>query len=308
MQVGDIVTYSPSGTYNWQKEYCTSRETPTGEDVTIESGAGKDFNITTWRVLSIENGKVELISANQTSGEVYLQGPQGYNNGVTMLNEACNSLYGNTEKNITARNIKIEDIEERMTETALSSAHASPYNEKVSSAYITYKNYPIIYAKEKLSIIDGTEKTDGLEMSEGTALISKTDEGSTDGSLTATTSIQPYNTYWYKDNTFMQTAFKKALDTEEDGTTNINYDLLLPKGASTSYWIASRCVATKSNYAGYSICMVAGGACYSNGLYVSPDEYYAQYDFNGEKALRPIVTLDSSLITKVNGADWVVSE
>ena len=105
-----------------------------------------------------------------------------------------------------------------------------------------------------------------------------------------------------------ETAFKKALDTEEDGTTNINYDLLLPKGASTSYWIASRCVATKSNYAGYSICMVAGGACYSNGLYVSPDEYYAQYDFNGEKALRPIVTLDSSLITKVNGADWVVSE
>lgn len=42
-----------------------------------------------------------------------LQGAQGYNNGVYLLNEACSYLYGNEEKGIKARSINIEDIERK---------------------------------------------------------------------------------------------------------------------------------------------------------------------------------------------------
>ena len=69
------------------------------DDVTLNSASGEAFNLTEWKVLSIENGKVELVPAKPTEGTVYLGQAQGYNNGVKLLNDACSSLYGNTSKN-----------------------------------------------------------------------------------------------------------------------------------------------------------------------------------------------------------------
>lgn len=67
LKVGDKVTYSPSGTYNWQAKYCSTTLT---EDVTLSSVKGESFNLTEWRVLSIENGKVELVPIKPTKGTV----------------------------------------------------------------------------------------------------------------------------------------------------------------------------------------------------------------------------------------------
>ena len=189
LKVGSTVTYSPSGTYNWQAKYCSTEKTEGTDDVTLNSASGEAFNLTEWKVLSIENGKVELVPTQPTEGTVYLGQAQGYNNGVKLLNDACSSLYGNTGNGITARSLNIEDIEKYMLEEKLKEAHlyanAAKYENQVSSAYTSSKYYPVIYAEEKLSVINENKKTTGLGMSEQTNFIEKTDGGALNGILNA---------------------------------------------------------------------------------------------------------------------------
>ena len=256
LKVGSTVTYSPSGTYNWQAKYCSSEKTEGTDDVTLNSANGQSYNITEWKVLSIENGKVELVPTNPTEGTVYLGQAQGYNNGVKLLNDVCSSLYGNTSKGITARSLNIEDIEKYMLEAKVEEAHsytnAAKYGNQVSSAYTSNKYYPVVYAEEKLSVINGNKKTTGLGMSEQTNFIEKNANSATDGRLYASTSIQPYQTYWYKDNAYMQTAFRTA-----EGGVNY-YNLLI--NTSRNYWLASRCVNTSSSYCDFYMRTVGGGS------------------------------------------------
>jgi len=289
LKVGSTVTYSPSGTYNWQAKYCSSEKTEGTDDVTLNSASGQSYNITEWKVLSIENGKVELVPTNPTEGTVYLGQAQGYNNGVKLLNDACSSLYGNTSKGITARSLNIDDIEkymktEKLTDTRLYTNGVTQYGNQVSSAYTSYKNYPVIYAEEKLSVINGNKKTKGLGMSEQTNFIEKNTNNATDGRLYASTSIQPYQTYWYKDNSYMQTAFRTA----EVGANY--YNLLI--NTSRNYWLASRCVNTDSSSCNFNVRSVSSGGV---------GAYYMDYSGNniddGSLALFPIISLSSSLLS-----------
>ena len=289
LKVGSTVTYSPSGTYNWQAKYCSTTLT---DDVTLSSASGESFNLTEWKVLSIENGRVELVPTQPTTGKVYLGQAQGYNNGVKLLNDACSSLYGNVSKGITARSLNIEDIEKYMLEEKLTEVHlyanAAKYGNQVTSEYASNKNYPSIYAQENLSVINGeSKKTDGLEMSEQANLIEKTDNGATDGKITTATSIQPYQTYWSKDNMYMQKAFRTA-----EGGTNY-YDILIPNESSTAYWMASRCVDTGSSNCSFSMCDVGSGSagacrmCTSDGITGS-----------NSLTLFPVVSLNARLLSK----------
>ena len=294
LKVGSEVTYAPSGTYNWQAKYCSSEKTEGTDDVTLNSASGQSYNITEWKVLSIENGKVELVPTNPTEGTVYLGQAQGYNNGVKLLNDACSSLYGNTSKGITARSLNIDDIEKYMSDDKLAEVHQYQYTSgggvkygtQLSSAYTSNKNYPSIYAKENLSVINGNKKTDGLGMSEQSTFLEKTDDGETDGKITTATSIQPYQTYWYKDNSYMQGAFRTA-------TSETNYyDLLIPQGSSTYYWLASRCVNTYSSGCDFGMLSVYSGD-------VDAYNMYGSYDGTNSdsRALFSVVSLNSGLIT-----------
>lgn len=289
LEIGSKVTYTPSGKYNWQGKYCSS-----GQSDTTLNSAEANFKISEWRVLDIENGKVTLVPTAPTTGTVYLGETQGYNNGVKLLNDACNSLYGNTARGITARSLNIDDIEKYMTEEAVKSAHedttdAAKYGEQVTNPYTSCKNYPIIYAKENLSYINnGPEKKDGLGMSEQTEFVEKTENGGTDGKITTATSIKPYQTYWHKDYSFMQTAFKTATN----GTKY--YNLIMPKGLSPTYWLASRCVLTYSLNCNYDMRMVSSGSVSSQLMYSSSGDT----DHNrGSLALFPAVSLSSELIS-----------
>ena len=183
LEVGSTVTYNPSGEYKWQAAYCSSTKTPGTEtelndDVVLKSSKA-DFNLSTWKVLSIDQttGKVELVPNTPTTGTVYLGQAQGYNNGVKLLNDACSQLYGNDAKGIKARSINIEDIEKYMTEEALigeNGAHKFvnvishiKYGEQISNAYTSYKNYPVIYAKEKRAVITPAPVANGtLDLSD----------------------------------------------------------------------------------------------------------------------------------------------
>ena len=108
LQIGDIVSYNPSGTYNWNNEYASSDQTGS---TTLSSASGQSFNINSWKVLSINGTTIEMVPTAETSGKVYLQGAQGYNNCVKLLNDACSSLYSDSSKGITARSINMDDIE-----------------------------------------------------------------------------------------------------------------------------------------------------------------------------------------------------
>ncbi len=291
LKIGEKVTYSPNGTYNWQAKYCSTTQT---DDVTLSSSNGESFNLTEWKVLSIGNGKVELVPTKPTDGVVYLGEAQGYNNGVKLLNDACNSLYGNTSKGITARSLNIDDIEKYMDSAKVTEAHQYQYNSltakygtQLTSPYTSSKNYPTMYAQENLSVINGSEKTDGLGTSEQTTFIEKDDNGSSNGIITTATSIQPYQTYWYKDDTYMKTAFKTA-----EGGVNY-YDLLIPQGSSANYWLASRCIFTGTDDCSFDTSYVVNGGIGAYGMYYSYDRIV-----NGSRALFPVVSLNYSLLSK----------
>ena len=292
LKVGEEVTYSPSGTYNWQAKYCSTTQT---DDVKLSSASGESFNLTKWRVLSIENGKVELVPTKPTEGTVYLGEAQGYNNGVKLLNDACSNLYGNESKGITARSLNIEDIEKYMDEGKLTEVHeyentsgGAKYQTQSSNVYTSNKNYPLIYAKENLSVIDGESvKIDGLSKSQQKSFIEKNDNGVTDGKITNATSIQPYQTYWMKENSYMQTAFR----TIKGGTTSY-YDILVPRGSSSYYWLSSRCIETYSDTCFFGVHNIFGGGVNANSMFDSED----RNNYNSF-ALFPVVSLNASLIS-----------
>ena len=197
LQVGDVINYSPSGTYSWDRNYATSNSTATATD-TLSSSAGKSFNVSKWKVLSIDKstGKIEMVPATVT-----LQGVQGYNNAVKLLNDA--------------------------------------------------------------------------------SLIAKTDEKATNGYLKAA-SIQPYQTYY---NTTDYTTTASLLE----GYSNI----LLPKGSSTIYWVASRCVLLSSSNCIFSVRHVYSGFLGASSL------FYSGAGVNSiSRAVFPVVSLSSQLLEK----------
>ena len=294
LKVGDTINYNPSGTYNWNKEYATSNDTGTQ---TLNSSTGESFNVSQWKVLSIDKNanKIEMVPATIPRGTVTLQGAQGYNNAVKLLNDACSSLYGNSTKGITARSIKEEDFV-KAGGTTWTNAKAAftfknvKYGNQYTSAYTTNKSYPIIYKKEINNVINGTKATSGLSQSEQTSLISKTDESATDGFLKATTSIQPYQTY-YNTTDYATTASLLG------GYSNI----LVPDGSSTYYWVASRCVNPYSSNCSFDVRIVGLG-------YFSA---YRVFDSsagvsNSSRAVFPVVSLSSQLLEKASDGNYNV--
>ena len=162
--------------------------------------------------------------------------------------------------------------------------------------YNTDKFYPIIYAKENLSVINGgSVKTDGLGMSQQTNFIEATDDGATNGVIKNATSIQPFQTSWEKDNSYMQTAFRTA-----EGGTNY-YNLLIPQGSSTIYWLASRCIYTISIGCNFEIRNINDGGV------VCRNMYFSGMGFDSSCALFPIVSLSSSLISKDSSNNFTVN-
>ncbi len=302
LQIGDTVTYTPTGTYNWQAEYYSPSMISGTDDVMLDSSK-EEYKISTWRVLDIdkENKQVTLVPTSPTIGKVLLQYAQGYNNGVKLLNDACSSLYGNSAKGIKAKSINIEDIEKYMTPEALANAHeytnVIKYGQQVAMPYTFNESYPTIYEKENLSVIDEKKNVNGLLISEQIELIGKTDDGAYDGKKTAT-SIQPYQTYWEKDKNFMQTAFKKTVN-------GINYyDLIIPKGLNTTYWIASRAINTYTDYFEFSIRAVYEGNVSARYMYYAHDK---KISFSqGKFSIFPVVSLNYSHIIKDASNGYVV--
>ena len=89
----------------------------------------------------------------------------------------------------------------------------------------------------------------------------------------------------------MSTAFENY--TKQDGSTVNYYNLIMPSGTSTTYWVASRCVDTYSSYCYFLVRKVGSGGVGSNSGYYSGGGTYS----SSSLALFPVVTLSSKLIS-----------
>ena len=347
LKEGAEITYKPEGTFHWDAELASSyandgsttdgiasnvgldastsdydvvdMQLATGDEESFPIGS-ENMNIEKWRVVSLnkETGEAVIVpkastskidmAAGTYSGRVFLQGAQGYNNAVKLLNDACEALYGNQKKGITARSISMEDIEPLLNATALETAknnytpsygnrHTTEYSGYRDSegSYTTNKFFPAIYASEKNSIVNGILNSNGLGLSKQNSYITRTGSvkvGS--NTYTATngfvepTSIRPEQTEYYMD----YNTFKTALGD--------NAEIYLPNNDGTYYWVASRCVFVYDGSCYFGVRSVVGGRLNCDYVYIS--DGYANRRASG---LFPVVTLKSGVISENGAGEYV---
>ncbi len=311
IKVGDYVDYEKyvkassvgtdeiDGLYEELKNYSGYAEAVKDEKITT----GKEYNETypitkegtlKWRVLGIKDGQIRLISDGPTTSNMFLYGYNGYNNAVYLIDKVCNTLY-TTEKG-TAKNLKIEDIEEKMnlddtnggwdyhnyTNSYVDTRKYGGTKEYTSSSY---RNYPEIFAQEKRAWVDDEEEKDlaeddGLDLSEQTGPINQT------AAKKANSKIKVTQTYWYK-------------SMSESNWKNPTYQNIFIKDSSGSnystYWLSSRCVEAFSDSAYFRVRLVHSGGVSAGYLYYSGDN-----PDDTSYCLRPVVSLKSDVQITAN--------
>ena len=282
VSVGDYVAYNPTIT---TKDGTTSVEAsklsyPSPIGTAIEHGNGysvQNFTATEdtrWRVLSIENGVVELISENviktsDTNANFILKGARVYLYAERELNEVCKIFgygYGaDTTKGGSyttggpidtqttgkiegtgARSITIEDINKKagITEadyTTLDSSYGS-ITDPTSNVY-----YPTVNG----------DSTTGKSTSAGVKNLK-------------------YTYYSYNKSKIENTDIQNML-------------------FNGNYWLASRCIDTSFSNAHFNVRIVGGAYASTNSLcYGNSSRLYEYAD--SSYAVRPVVTLKSDII------------
>ena len=284
VKVGDYVAYKPDEPdNNALTTLKTNLKNYSGaSDNTTNSAIARDDSLR-WRVLDIDEktGAVRLISATPTSSTVTLEGYNGYNNGVKLLDDACSTLY-NSKLATKVQNLKIEDIQSKM-KTDYTKINSN-YGNRVTPSN---KYYPSILTKEKeQKITVGQNTTTGTELDFSEQ---KTFENQTESKQADTLDVK--YTYWYK------TMSANDFDGENK---EMYYKLFINNGSNyPKYWISSRCVSADSDYANFDVRVVYSGNVDACDLCCSyDDEHIRVY------ALRPCITLNSNVqVTSGDGSE-----
>ena len=257
-EIGKYVDYKPvSDTFNDHVGSIYSGDT---------YGRNKPLSTVTnlkWRVLSVENNKLILISDTTANTGFWLQSYNGYNNGVLLLNNACKAMYSNSSLGAEARSIKIEDIEN----------HGNYGEYDAEEYYSSYTYYPKIFAQDTFGAPNGKYGTI-LERSEQTSYITGYSTGNSSFKLNQ---IQ----FRYEITTRYMTTYYVELFRYEPGTTT----------ELNTYWIASRAAnALTGGHFTYGL-LESGSSTSNSRLYYSDNSelYYGH-------ALRPIVEIDLSKV------------
>lgn len=237
LSIGDYVNYTPAGTPN-ETKYID----PDGVETVQSKYSGYDYDQyvylqpTLWRILDIyPDGTVELISEKEVKfggpgyiPPIFFKGATGYNNGVEILNDICQNLYGTGDYAIGARSLNIEDIKDKMN-TEVWDWKNYEYQVGVGEYYwqsMTYESYetikyedtktytgskahyPTRWKDEITGFIDGTSANGNLGKSDSakTLIPWSTEEGAIGEKKgltyfpenTENTSIKITQTYWEK--------------------------------------------------------------------------------------------------------------
>ena len=248
--IGKYVDYEPvsgsfsaSGTYNGNST--RSFSTNTGAQ---------------WRILFVNDDTVTLIAENPTNTSFYLEGANGYNNGVKLLNDACKAMYSNSSLGAVARSVDIDDIE------AVSSYNKNNYSNYGKEYSPSNKYYPNIFKDELTGSIDGRYGS-LLGLSDQTDWVT--------GSTQATILGGKWTYYTY------------TMSTRYMNSTYVNIFT-----NSNTYWLASRCVFFDRSSAAFNLFYVSGGAVDAYWLYSSSNN-----NNSNSYAVRPVVEIDRTSVT-----------
>ena len=290
IKIGDSVnyTYDSAGSYSLSSTYSGYSSSQT-----IAQTTGL-----TWKVLNVdkENDTVDIISTNPTSSTVYFKGILGYNNGPYFMNEICKAQYSNKTLGVEARNINLLDMEKHLTPTGIKSRNEYNKGDSTYAKYGTTKTYtsntkyPSLYANQKgagpnVSSITPSDITKGNDPYEESKPIATT-EPTTDNTSGTGNPL-----------TVTQTYYNISIDNTNYGTAST----VLANG--TPFWVAARYVNTYSSVAYFGLRIA----------YTSTSGYAMFYSdglaYGNDYALRPVVSLPSSLLTgeKTNDA-WNLSK
>ena len=297
IKIGDSVNYTydtANSSYTLESKYSGN-----SSNQTIAQTTGL-----TWKVLNVdkENDTVDIISTNPTSSTVTFANILGYNNGPYLMNEICKAQYSNKTLGVNARSINLLDMEKQLTAAGIKSRNE--YN-KGSSTYAQYgttktytsnTKYPSLYANQKgagpniteaeaskkITQPDTTKGNDPYEESKPIA----TTEPTTDNTSGTGSPLTVTQTYYYI----------PINDTNYGAASSI-----LANG--TPFWVAARFVITGSGNADFGL-RYASANTIGFGMFGS-----GGYAHGGGYALRPVVSLPSSLLTgeQTNGG-WDLSK
>ena len=280
IKIGDYVKYTPDAVSNTDTKY-----TELLKNLTTYSGSSANSTSTltqetlNWRVLDItDDGQVRLISELPTTSIITLQGYNGYNNAVKLLDDTCSTLYTNSKLSSKVQNIKIEDITKHMTTQPVEdTTEYTPSN----------INYPKILEQEENQTVVNSTTENKLGFSSQSGFV-------TGGDTSATSKLK--NTYW-----------KKSIPSNDfDGNNKeMYYKLFINNGNNyPEYWMSSRCVNANADFISFLVRHVDSGNVSAHFLCRSADGGgVAGY------ALRPIITLNSNVqIDTVNSGDGSKAE
>ena len=219
VQPGDYVTYTPdpvnaATTTDLLGEISTYSGN-TDDTLNTSSKITQETSLK-WRVLDKvkdEDGNdcVRLISEMPTTSTVALEGYNGYNNAVYLLDKTCRTLYSKAGYSENVQNLKIEDIQKYMTTTDYSTIDSSYGTTNITPSS---KYYPSILLQEEGQTVtsDGTtQPTTRLGLSEQETPINQTEPN-------------PEATSW----TVKYTYWDKTM-AESDFTNPIYYNLFIAK-------------------------------------------------------------------------------
>ena len=269
IKIGDYVKYTPDTVNSTAHNNLISDFGTYSGSITNTTSTLTQETTLNWRVLDVtDDGQVRLISATPTSSTVTLEGYNGYNNAVKLLDDACSTLY-NSKLATKVQNLKIEDITKHMiTQPELDTGEYPLKDIK----------YPKILEQEENQTVEKSTTENKLGLSSQSAFVT--------GSDTSKTSTLK-NTFWDKN---MQTS-----DLEEG-----YYELFINNGSNyPRYWMSSRCVDANSQYASFNVSCVISGSVNADYLCHSVGE-----EVSNVFAFRPIITLNSNVqIDTANSGD-----
>ena len=308
LKIGDTIGYNPlDGAIT--TEIQSSQSVNGYEDQTIKLS---DYN-GTWRLLGVENGKLNLISSviagipkaegDSTSNGVYtnsyfkLKGRTGYTNAESELNRIC-SYYGKGKYAESARSINVDDInkitgydpehtgvnvnkataEEIAAGTKYGAGQLYQYGNKVTYSWKgdPYPKYESSVKNGDLSQTHNWSTFKGFSWWNGTSF-QKSDYTTTPRKICELTS----DYYLYNPETL---------------TTDSTLKEMLFNPKADYYWLASRCVNISSYFASFELRHMLNGFVASYNL-----AYSYGYEIGRGNGLRPVVSLKSDIQLKKDG-------
>ena len=286
IKVGDYINYIPDENITgYSPDNLTEEKTGSDSNTTTiiqDPQYARDGTGMTWQILRIyANGSMDLIGSS-TIQYIWLYGANGYNNGITIMNDICKTLY--SKGNISARSIKYEDIEYWLTDKGKdirdkykNNGGGPLYGQTSINTNSNFMYYPKLYAYKIGSGID-TEmvKTTGLGVS---------DPGTATGYAQASTKLTATQTYW-----------TCPINNENFGE---GFNALK---TNSKYWMASHCTDCYSEGVSFGFYSVYDLSISGSGIYNSNNtgEHYAGF-------LCPVVKLSPNAqiqnCTGTNGKD-----